>query len=141
LERSEHVAEWVRLTEEKMGQVAPLTSEHAKRGAGLDDNPFALLGVPYPPTRETTTARPNNYGRWARGIGMTRLAAAVLLGFIILSATIAFLGRYEVSAEPGGAALVTDRWRGTVQLCATPMDNVTVICFPRFPQHWRQALR
>ncbi|HBK06231.1 MAG TPA: hypothetical protein DDZ81_10245 [Acetobacteraceae bacterium] len=61
-------------------------------------------------------------------------AWAVLVGFIILSTTIAYMGRYDVSAAPGAAALVTDRWTGTVKMCATVLDNVTVMCFPRFPE-------
>jgi hypothetical protein len=56
---------------------------------------------------------------------------AILLGFIILSATIAYLGRYETSAMPGGAALITDRWTGAVTLCAP--TGGTVMCFPRSP--------
>jgi hypothetical protein len=64
---------------------------------------------------------------------MAKQAWATLLGFIILSATVAYLGRYETSAMPGGGALVTDRWLGTVSLCSTIAENVTVTCFPRFP--------
>ncbi len=64
---------------------------------------------------------------------MFRPSWAILAGFVILSATIAYLGRYEASAMPGGAALVVDRWTGTVKLCTTVGDNVTVMCFPRFP--------
>jgi hypothetical protein len=65
---------------------------------------------------------------------MLKSAWAILLGFIILSATIAYLGRYEASAMTGGGALVVDRWTGTVRLCTTVGDNVTVMCFPRFPE-------
>jgi hypothetical protein len=64
---------------------------------------------------------------------MGNQAWMILVGFIILSATIAYLGRYETSPMPGGAVLVTDRWRGKVSLCAPIGDNVTILCFPRFP--------
>jgi hypothetical protein len=67
------------------------------------------------------------------GLWMTSQAWAILIGFIILSATVAYVGRYETSAMPGGAALVTDRWFGTVRLCTPVGDNVTVLCLPRFP--------
>lgn len=61
------------------------------------------------------------------------VGGTVLVGFVIVAATIAFLFRYDTTPMPGGGALVTDRWLGTVSLCVTPFDNVTVLCFPRFP--------
>jgi hypothetical protein len=61
---------------------------------------------------------------------------AILAGMLILSATIAYRDRYSVAAMPGGGALVTDRWRGTVSLCMTPTDNITVVCFPRYPARY-----
>jgi hypothetical protein len=64
---------------------------------------------------------------------MTGQAWATLIGFIILSATVPYVGRYETSAMPGGAALVTDRWFGTVSLCAPIEGNITIVCLPRFP--------
>ena len=67
--------------------------------------------------------------------GRREIVIAVLLGSVLIAATLAYLFRYDITAMPGGAALVTDRWLGTVKLCYTPMDNVTVMCFPRYPEH------
>jgi hypothetical protein len=61
------------------------------------------------------------------------IAGAILLGFVILAATIAYLGRYETTSNAHGAALVTDRWLGTVRLCGHDMTNGAVVCISEFP--------
>jgi hypothetical protein len=63
---------------------------------------------------------------------MTKPAWAILVGFVILSGTIAYLGRYQTSAMPGGGTMVTDRWFGTVNICSQ-VGAGTVMCFRRFP--------
>ena len=62
-------------------------------------------------------------------------AWATLLGFIILSATIAYLGRYDVGNAGGGFSSVTDRWAGTVTLCLNSPGPT--FCFSVFPQRPR----
>jgi hypothetical protein len=59
-----------------------------------------------------------------------RIAAAVLMGFIIMALTLAWLGRYETTAQRGGV-YVTDRWAGTVSYCLGYGANAE--CLPVFP--------
>ncbi len=48
---------------------------------------------------------------------MTRIAAAILLGFFVLAGMAAYLGRYEVTQATGAWFLLTDRWTGRVSVC------------------------
>jgi hypothetical protein len=48
---------------------------------------------------------------------MRELAAAVLLGFVLLAAAISWLGRYQTTAGEPGHYYLTDRWTGAVLHC------------------------
>ena len=53
---------------------------------------------------------------------MREIAAAILLGFLVLTAVAAWMGRYAVVSDNGAEFgqnrfYVTDRWSGTVYRC------------------------
>ena len=48
---------------------------------------------------------------------MTRIAFAIVFGSMVLSATVAYLGRYETTQGAGQRYFITDRWTGTVSAC------------------------
>ncbi|HTZ69840.1 MAG TPA: hypothetical protein VMB71_04230 [Acetobacteraceae bacterium] len=72
---------------------------------------------------------------------MLNQAWATLLGFVILSLTVAVLARYDAAPMPEGGALITDRWFGTVRFCTAIVDNVTVVCLRRFPPTFPENAR
>lgn len=51
---------------------------------------------------------------------MGRITAAILLGFVLLTAAIIWLGRYQTTTAEAGHFYVTDRWTGLVFRCAAP---------------------
>ncbi len=59
-----------------------------------------------------------------------RIAIAILLGFVILAATLQWAGRYQISGAmaPGGV-YVMDRWTSTIAFCAVGEG-----CRPVYPQ-------
>lgn len=63
-------------------------------------------------------------------VAVDRIAAAILLGFVILATTLAWLGRYETAATRGGA-FITDRWTGETQVCQS--TNNGIMCFHVYP--------
>ena len=72
--------------------------------------------------------------------GTTKMSAALLLGFVILAVTIAYLGRYGTTATgEGGNAMVfvTDRWTGQTWMCrssaSSPVTGQGGFCIHVYP--------
>ena len=63
---------------------------------------------------------------------MTRIAAAILAGFVILASTIGYLWRFEVTQAAEGNFFVVDRWTGRISGCVWIAPGYS-FCGPIYP--------
>jgi hypothetical protein len=99
--------------------------ETTRRCAAEPEVLLPAIAAPLPPRIDAVARRPRENGAMYQ-------AAAIFLGFVVLSITVCFIGRYETAVTPSGFAIVTDRWLGTVSICGS-VNGTTVFCVPRFP--------
>lgn len=62
------------------------------------------------------------------------LTAKVLLAYLVTAFVVfAWMFRLDISGGSGGAAVINDRWLGTVQICSMGSGGQPSLCFPLYP--------